>query len=501
METEYNKIYFKGSRRPSPKRMMIVIPMNRYRIETNEFSYGLNFFQKTVLKFKSKPSLGAERIADLLGLNSQLITIVLNELKSKRLLNEHGALTNQGKEKLLEIDGVIVHSHKKSIGYVLQHIDEDTLYPFYLEHLTPADTLEGRYPNVITGTKGDGKDYTELPFYMNNLIKDKVNLPTPSERDILRIIQNSGKKGKESNEFEEEEQTTINLSKRLGIRILNPSPETIWVCTYIYLKPIEGENDLYNPSWTILDPFGYGDNIALKFYLNKNKNNLLLERIDNTFKNVSTSKGKKIIELQKELDRQIEEKLSNYSWEFSQLDGNLQQYIRSIEKNFILQEGSNYSDVEASDSFALTLQKVLENILKQDKEQRREHYERVYDDNGSRQRKINSLNWIWRDRLFMTETSVPNALRNASKGNLKYGGSLLSYLVSLILTYNYNNESPLFDLFKGKIDTIIEIARLRNPKSHGQTQREMEIQLLSKQQVNTYYNFIKNLINDYTKAQ
>jgi hypothetical protein len=57
MAIEYNNIVLNINRRPSTKSLMVAIPMYMYRIETNEFSHGLNFFQKTVLKLKGRQVL------------------------------------------------------------------------------------------------------------------------------------------------------------------------------------------------------------------------------------------------------------------------------------------------------------------------------------------------------------------------------------------------------------------------------------------------------------
>ena len=55
---------------------MVSIPLYMYRVETNEFEHGLNFFQKVVLKFKAKPNIKSETIAQLTGLDEKLIAMV-----------------------------------------------------------------------------------------------------------------------------------------------------------------------------------------------------------------------------------------------------------------------------------------------------------------------------------------------------------------------------------------------------------------------------------------
>ena len=231
--------------------------------------------------------------------------------------------------------------------------------------------------------------------------------------------------------------------------------------------------------------------------MNNPINKSLLESIENRFADAKIIGGKILSDYQNEINKIVEDKISNYFIGYHQLDDNLQQYIRSIEKNYFIQTSSNYSDLDASVSFSLNLQTILENILKQDKEKRDDYYQRVYQEFGDESKKRNGLIGIWRQRLFSKDTQVPYKLLSASKGNLKYGKSLLAYLVSFILTYNFDNKSVLFKVFKNRINLIVEISQLRNEKGHGQTSVEKSLKPLSKVEAEKYYQFIKSLINEY----
>lgn len=476
---------------------MVSIPLNMYRIETNEFDHGLNFFQKIVLKFKAKPGIRDEVIAEFTSLDSRLIGIVTGELQAKQLINEHGSLSEKGKEKLNEVDGLVVNSGKKKIGYVFKYVNQDKLYPYYISQVVPADLLEdskGQHPKIVTGTKGDGEDYTDHPFFLDEALKNKLNYNRPTEREVLQLIQNSSRKGVNQ---EGDESKNEKLSNQLSVRFLNDQPEIAWACTYVYLH--QNEDDTYEPDWRILDPFGFGDNVSLKFYINNPTNKILLDSIQNRFADAKTLGGKILSDYQEQLNKLLEEKLlSDFSIGFNRLDNNLQMYLEAIIKNLILLENHNYNDLDASVSFSLNLQNALENILKQDKEKRTTHYETVYTElDSDSMKKRNSLIGIYRQRLFSDNTQVPQTLLNASRGNLARGNSLLSYLVSFILTYNYDYNSILFKILKDKIDLFIEVAQLRNEKGHGQTSNEKALKPLSKAEVEKYYGFMKSLINNY----
>jgi hypothetical protein len=479
---------------------MVSIPLYMYRVETNEFEHGLNFFQKVVLKFKAKPNIKNETIAQLTGFDAKLIAMVSAELQGKELLSEHGSLSEKGREKLNEVEGLVVNSGRRRIGYVFKYLNQDKLYPYFIQKVEIADILEdkGQHPKIVTGTKGDGEDFTELPFFIDDLIIKKQTFNKPSEREVLQLIQNSNRKGEQNPEDEEK---VNKISKQLSIRFLKDQPEIVWVCTYIYLK--ENEEGYYDPEWKIADPFGFGDSISLKYFISKLGNENLTKSIIGRFSDAKTIEGKTLFDFYEIINKRIEERLlSDFSIGIKTLDINLQIYIESVIKNIILLDQQNYNDLDASLSFSLNIQNALENIFKQDKEQRISLYDEAYRDLDSDfEIKKRSLIGIYRQKLLSNNTLVPQPIINVCKGSLARGNSLLSYVASFILTYNYDNKSILFKLLNNRIDLIIIIAQLRNEKGHGQTASEKELRPFNKTEVLKYYDFFKSFINDYSNLK
>ena len=507
MAIEYNNIYFNISRKPSSKYMMVAIPMYMYRIETNEFTHGLNFFQKMILKFKARPGISDEAIAKLVGLDPKLIGIVVSELQSKGFINEYGSLSDKGKEKLWEIDGIVINTGKRKIGYVFQFVNQVKLYQYYISKLVAADVLEesrNDHPKVITGKMGDGDDRAEMPFFLDELIKSRYILPNPDEIDIFRLIRNSNKKSNQKADVKNE--NTEKLAGQLALRFISEQPELVWLCTYVYLQ--EREDHTFEPDWRVMDPFGIGDSVSLKFYLSDPINNRLLESIGKRFADAKTIGGKIILDYHEQLNKVVENKLlADFSFGVHSLDFNLQLYIQAIVKNFVLQQNRNFTDLDASMVFSLNLQNALENILKQDKEKRLPIYLNMYNHFEPDNKRIDpkakhdSLIAIYRQKLFSQNSLVPKRLLNTTNNMLSKANSLLAYLVSFILTYNFDNKSNLFKLLNGRAETIIEIAQLRNEKGHGQTSKERMLSPLTKDQAENYYNFIKSFINDYIQNQ
>jgi hypothetical protein len=265
----------------------------------------------------------------------------------------------------------------------------------------------------------------------------------------------------------------------------------------------EKENGYFDPEWRIVDPFGFGDSISLKFYISKLGNENLNKSIRDRFSDAKTLEGKTLADFHEIINKRIEERLlSDFSIGTKTLDTNLQIYIESVIKNIILLELQNYNDLDASLSFSLNIQNALENIFRQDKKQRNSFYERVFNEQDADfEKKKLTLIGIYRQKLFSNNTSVPQPIINVCKGSLARGASLLSYVASFILTYNYDNKSILFKLLNNRIDQIIEIAKQRNEKGHGQTASENGLKPLSKEDVLKHYDFFKSFTNDYINSK
>lgn len=199
---------------------------------------------------------------------------------------------------------------------------------------------------------------------------------------------------------------------------MKDQPEIVWVCTYIYHK--ENEDGYFDPEWKIADPFGFGDSISLKFYINNLRNENLNKSIISRFSDIKTLEGKTLLDFYEIINKRIEEKLlSDFSIGIKILDINLQTYIESVLKNTIILEQRNYNDLDASLSFSLNIQNALENIFKQDREQRNSFYDRIYSEQDNEfEKKKRSLIGIYRQKLFSNNTMVPKPLINVCKGSL-----------------------------------------------------------------------------------
>ena len=131
MAQEYSRIIY-NVRSPGPKAFPISIPMYMYRIKTKKFRYGLDFFQKAVLRFRAKPGIENYQIGACLGLDESLIAEIQGVLSSSGYLTADGLLTPQGVDMLNNLDTLIIDKEHDEIGYVFQFVDRDDYLPYYV---------------------------------------------------------------------------------------------------------------------------------------------------------------------------------------------------------------------------------------------------------------------------------------------------------------------------------------------------------------------------------
>ena len=75
--------------------------------------------------------------------------------------------------------------------------------------------------------------------------------------------------------------------------------------------------------------------------------------------------------------------------------------------------------------------------------------------------------------------------------------SLKHYLLKFLFAHKYNDSNPLFNIIKEKVGVIYTIANLRNLSNHGQTSNEKQMRSLSKDEIDLYFNELKQIVNNY----
>ena len=107
MAAEYSRLIFNLDSAPSPKYILVAVPLYMYRIQTSKFDSGLNFFEKTVFRFMARPDVSSQEIAESLGLDEKLVLVVQGQLQSRGLVNSLG-YTEKGRLLSKNMDSIIV---------------------------------------------------------------------------------------------------------------------------------------------------------------------------------------------------------------------------------------------------------------------------------------------------------------------------------------------------------------------------------------------------------
>jgi hypothetical protein len=498
MEIESDKTIFMGMAKPSDKCLLVSIPMSMYRIQTNKFTSGLNYFQKAVLKLKYMPQMSNVKIATLLHLDEHLINLIVDQLESKGLLLSTGFLTPEGEELRNNADGFIIDESHSQIGYVFSYDDGNELFPYYQKEVNFAEISNNELIyNTDKGTKS-----VEAPLSIIESI-NSLGLH-PSEEEILQVIKNSAYRDMDGDgDVEDITQQMFSIKY-----IPNDKPEPVMVCTYIYLP--QGDNG-YDDDWLVLDPFGNGNNYELKLYLEKEKkiNKQFAALLFNTFKDAVTENNRKFDESVKWFEEQVQERISILFDvdDFQKMDSNIQQSIHEVVDYYMRMERNEFKSISHAQKqmFFMNMQTAIESILIQDQTDREDIYadlDNNYGEYAAQEDRQQCLRAVYRRRILSDATFVPKVLLNKKTKNWK-GRSLLDYLMKFIMSLSCEPDlenCKVIQVFKNRIDTIVGITEMRNHVGHGTTEAQERDSEFTGNDAIEYFNFMTGLIKDYIKT-
>jgi len=497
MATESNKIIFMGMKKPSDKCLLVSIPMKMYRIQTNKFTSGLNYFQKSILKLKFMPGMTDERISSLLHLNLHLVKIIVSQLEEKELITCTGFITPKGELLRNNADELVVEDIEKQIGYVFVYDKGQELFPYYQQRINYAEIIN----NELFYQTDKGDRSLPAPFEICDDAVDSIIAPKTEE--ILQLIKNSSYREKEEREESEE------LSEdKLHIRFIpDNKPVDVSLCTYLYLPESE-EGNTYSDDWMVLDPFGHGDSYELKLYLeNEKKNNKSLGSVlFNTFKDVVTENNRKFDESETWFENLVQERIELLFGQkrYETMDSNIQQSIKEVIDYYMKMERHDFSRISHSQKqmFFLNMQAALETILLQDQKDREEAYTDIdinYGEYGTQEDRKECLKKVFRMKILSDTAFVPRVILN-KKTKSWTGRSLLDYLMKFIMSLAVEpnlEDCHIIGVFKNRIDTIVGITEQRNHVGHGSTEDDNRNTSFGGDDAKEYFQFMTDIINDY----
>lgn len=495
-----------GMNMPSEKSLLVAIPMDMYRVQTNKFVSGLNFFQKAILKLKYKPQITNTEIAHLLHLEENLVNIIVDQLESQGLITSTGYLTPKGELHRKDSSSLIVDGDKKQVGYIFTYQDGDSFYPFYRPSVEYADVNQDE---LIISTE-NGIRIVNAPFFTG--FHKGHRYKAPSESEILQLIKHTSYLNLDGESVDDDGLFQIKL-------VPNDKPEEVYLCTYIYLPKSE-DSDTYGDDWLVQDPFGNGNSFELKLFLEleAKHNKALANIIFTTFKDVETESHQRYGESVNWFEEKVSERISIMfgADNFRKISPTIQQFVESVVRGYMRMEYSNFNNItlDQVQIFFLNIQSAIEAILLQDKSEREDIYS-LLDDNFSdkafehldysyrqvaaKQERQDILSEVYKKRILSDTTMVPGILFKGKTQSWK-GRSLLDYLMKFIMTIGVvddYNECPIYSVFKNRIDSIIKIAGCRNSTSHGNHRKDSILDDISSDNVNHYFDFFKNFMSDY----
>lgn len=520
MAAELNKNIFMGLKAPTAKSLLVSIPMDMYRIQTRNFKDGLNFFQKAVLKFKLMPSISNERIAELLDLDVRLINRIEKDLRRDDLLDESGQLTESGKKVREESESLIVDENSKpQLGYIFKYEGGNTLFPYYQRDVDYAES------NGEVLLYNNSEKTIELPFKAPLLRVETEKDTVPNEQEIFRSIKSS--KHRLSIDLD------VDTSSLQNLRITflpSPEPVPVNVFTYIYLPLAKdrGNEEIYEDEWQVLDPFGAGDSIELKNYLQNevNKDRNFKKCLSEAFGTATTMNHIQFLEAEELIDKTaLEEMISLFGANIVNVDSNLQLYIKYVIAYRIRMEHSNYSRIDQSDGFCINLQKTLETLLKSEQLDREDVFMDVFNNysvpplrkhasqrerdewnaeqkNAIEQRKEDLKVVLSRHPLLTCSHNTANVLSKKCSSTWYLDStkdSLLDVYTKFLLSF-FIGETEDCKIFEAMSDVnlVYEISQIRNRGGHGRIADEDDpIVSITKEDADKYFNFLVKVIKDY----
>ena len=294
---------FNIKKRPSKFAFLVAIPFWMYRIQSNKFTDGLNFFQRTVLKFFAKPGISLDVISNFMGIDKKLVTIIVEELKNKKYIDADNLLTEEGKYYRKSAMGLAIDEGEKQIGYVFQMRDRDDYYPFYVNNIETVSSYinKERELGIIVEADENHDEYRSRIFLLS--VNEQEYITAPNERDVLQLMENTCKSRRVSEDVIEE---TVRKCDKLKLDFLpDDSPENVYICTYVYLEKLG--KDVYNQEWKVLNPFEDGSaSPNLKFYLESLQDKNFEKYLQDQFKDAYTDGDVTWADGEKEIEKKLD---------------------------------------------------------------------------------------------------------------------------------------------------------------------------------------------------
>jgi hypothetical protein len=452
-------VYLQYGDKPRDKARAILWPVWVHRIVYPEVQRPkMNLFQKAVMRLIRAQTHNAEAIAALTGLHINLVKLVQAQLVSQGWINDKATeLTKQG---LMVIDEESEQGKKLAIGYLFQDGLTGELWPRIdnsLKIIEPSNPDE-KFPQFVLN-RGTGKSLQPFKHSFNTL-----SFSIPNNTDTLRAWQDYRRDYRAAQQLYSSDE----LSGKVVLSSLlyqSKKPDCAWVLVWVTAS----HNDKL---WSIKDPFNIRDEA---WWLTKSLPTLL-ENNTNLTKSLSILIGEPepdnetvkewLVSLQENANLQVALK---YSW--AKNDPDITSALAVIlKRQETIESGQKYSnDLEAAITECQKLLEVLMQwLIKAFPADRNLLPKLGKNDFDSNKDLLTALGLP-----AFTDATIKALSRQPWKGVIKSLESPSSSLKALVfaaaLGINGNINHPFRSLtrYQLELETLLELANLRNQTSHG----------------------------------
>ena len=239
-------LLFRDTPRPSGGRSFLW-PVHVWKVlypDPEQHVPRLNLFQQAILGLVRAQCLDSQKIADLLGLNRELVQFIMAaQLIPNGWMAASGTLTLQGQQILDEDE---VTKEKVRIGYAYQDAISGNWLPRFtkkLDEIEPIKIDERGHP-VFLRDRDSGKKY--FPFPLKHAVDGALDVPALFE--AYRHYQTDYAHAKQRDASDLPRLPRIRME---SVGFIEDHAQSMWLWTWIF--PDRGGDD---QPWRIADPFG-----------------------------------------------------------------------------------------------------------------------------------------------------------------------------------------------------------------------------------------------------
>jgi len=489
----------------------------------------INILQKTILGLSQVGYISSDKISEYIGINSELIDKVYEELYSLNLTDKDHNITERGKGllKIENDDNVDIVT-----GYIFQDLFTDEYWDRFIINI--GNKIGDKIVSEKTYNKSEQidydvrliikinkeKEYNENIKFIYPKISNKIKSPSMDDiRKITKTHKLLNSKLEHKNISEEQLDRIHNLYK--NSYLLDEKPvEIYWLASWIYFpKEIS-----HGSSWNVYDPFGLENDFNFKKRIfevmktNKSLERTILGFIGNITDDATENLASILEKQNKKLSFQIKEQCGALILNYDSLFASLIKLKR--DENEVLAKDKGVTSGTLN-SLANNIHLVIETLFTEiatrfSPKNKLKNFGLVKDDHSGNRECIESFLTNYKindEEILQKYCRIPfGQIFQAANYNK---GRICARLLANLFAANKNPSHPLFKIEKKEpliFSKFIKIEMIRNASEHGSKKKnnkdvtnisttdyldlvDFTYRLISQLLTGIQYNISKNIVN------